>query len=397
MQLPGFNVYPILMGRHTEKEKNSSIEEFKCSRFLQKYYKDFQEQYGFDLFDQFVPASYFLRSGLQICTGIEEFDLKMPPVFKDLYGGMDGECKYVGPMFLTDEQGRVSSMSHGPKCEHQWLDEPFPHDQLKRYKEQGKKIIYVSFGTVAAGGLWDFFSTQRKMFGARSSGKEYCRPLWERIFEVLGGNDEYAVVMASMSEDPDALKGFDIPANFIVRRKCPQLEVLEVADAFITHGGFNSMVESISAHVPMLVLPYFADQFDNGKIVSKEGMGLDFSNPVLTCTTEVLRSNIERLLEDHDTFASNCQRLHKSLGEAGGLEKAYKCIEDYVKAFQGHHQLTRRSSMSILEDVRTKLKNLADDTSGGKTETSLGSSWEMVSRDELTDSFHTLNSFHFED
>ena len=157
------------------------------------------------------------------------------------------------------------------------------------------------------------------------------------------------------------------------------------------------MVESISAHVPMLVLPYFADQFDNGKIVSKEGMGLDFSNPVLTCTTEVLRSNIERLLEDHDTFASNCQRLHKSLGEAGGLEKAYKCIEDYVKAFQGHHQLTRRSSMSILEDVRTKLKNLADDTSGGKTETSLGSSWEMVSRDELTDSFHTLNSFHFED
>ena len=385
------------MGRHSEAEKENALKELKASKFLQKYFKQFEDQYGFDILDVFTPYTYYHRNGLQICTGIKEFDVEMPQIFKKLYQGMDEDCLYVGPMLLTEEQGRVSSMDGGIKCEHQWLDEPFPHDQLKRYKEQGKKIIYVSFGTVAAGGLWDFFSTQRKMFGARSSGKEYCRPLWERIFEVLGGNDEYAVVMASMSEDPDALKGFDIPANFIVRRKCPQLEVLEVADAFITHGGFNSMVESISAQVPMLVLPYFADQFDNGKIVSKEGMGLDFSNPVLTCTTEVLRSNIERLLEDHDTFASNCKRLHKSLGEAGGLEKAYKCIEDYVKAFQGHHQLTRRSSMSILEDVRTKLKNLADDTSGGKTETSLGSSWEMVSRDELTDSFHTLNSFHFED
>merc|ERR1711904_214779 len=88
----------------------------------------------------------------------------------------------------------------------------------------------------------------------------------------------------------------------------------------------------------------------NGKIVSKEGMGLDFSNPVLTCTTEVLRSNIERLLEDHDTFASNCKRLHKSLGEAGGLEKAYKCIEDYVASFKGHDR-------TVLEHDQFKKKD----------------------------------------
>ena len=86
----------------------------------------------------------------------------------------------------------------------------------------------------------------------------------------------------------------------------------------------------------MLVLPYFGDQFNNGAIVSREGVGLDHNNPVLTCTTEALKSDIERLLEDHDAFASNCKRLHESLKEAGGSEKAGKCIEDYVASFKGH-------------------------------------------------------------
>jgi len=334
--LPGFNVYPLLMGRHTEEEKDSAIEEMKTSKFLQKYYKQFEERYHFDAFDVFVPASYYLRNGLQICTAIKEFDLPMPRQFRKLYGGLDEDCVYVGPMLLTEKEGRLSSMDVGPKCEHQWIDEPFPHDQLKKYKEQGKKIIYVSFGTNAPGAFWNFYTTERKLIGARSIGKDFCHALWKRIFEVLGANDKYAVVLASMSQDPDALKGFDIPTNFIIRRRCPQLEVLEVADAFITHGGANSVIESISAHVPMLVLPYFGDQFDNGAIVSREGVGLDHNNPVLTCTTEALKSNIERLLEDHDAFASNCKRLHKSLEEAGGLDKAGKCIEDYVASFKGH-------------------------------------------------------------
>ena len=336
MQFPGFNVYPLLMGRHTEEEKDSAIEEIKASKFLQKYYKIIREEYNFNSLSLYAPLSPFLETGLQICTGIEEFDLEMPQVMKQIFGNMDKECKYVGPMLLTEKEGRISSIDGGSKCEHQWIDEPFPHDELKKYKDQGKKIIYVSFGTVGPGRNWDFFSTPRKRFGARSSGRDFCRPLWQRIFEAFGGNDKYVVVVATISQDPEALKGFKIPSNIIVRRSCPQLEVLKVADAFITHGGFNSMVESISAQVPMLVLPYFGDQFHNGAVVTREGMGLHHNNPVLTCTIEALRSNMETLLTDHDAFASNCKRLQKSLEKAGGSEKACRCIEDYVASFKGH-------------------------------------------------------------
>merc|ERR1711929_61700 len=85
--------------------------------------------------------------------------------------------------------------------------------------EQGKTIVYVSFGTVATNPhFWNYNPSPTKMFGAKSSGKVFCQAMWQRIFEAFGENDKYVVVMATVAEDPDALKGFEIPANFIVRR-----------------------------------------------------------------------------------------------------------------------------------------------------------------------------------
>ena len=282
----------------------------------------------------------------------------MPSAVQEIYGGMDAECKYVGPMLLSEEQGRVSSIPHGSKCERQWIDEPFPHDELEKYKRKGKKIVYASFGTVATGFFWDYSGPTSNMMGAKTSGKEFCRTMWERIFQAFGGNDKYVVVMATVSEDPDALEGFEIPANFIVRRKCPQLDVLKVADVFITHGGANSMMESISAHVPMLVLPWFSDQPDNARTVSKEKVGLHYLDPVADCSAQFLARDVERLLADRDTFVSNCKRLQKSLKEAGGAEKASKCIEDYVASFKGHQpELSKKRSLSELNsDVLQKCR-----------------------------------------
>merc|ERR1711959_371086 len=191
--------------------------------------------------------------------------------------------------------------------------------ELKKYKRKGKKkVIYVSFGTVATGLFWDMEAAPSNMLGAKRSGKEFCRTMWKRVFEAFGGNDKYVVVMATVTEDPDALEGFEIPANFIVRRRCPQLDVLKVADVFITHGGANSMMESVSAHVPMLVLPYFADQYENAEIVSRQGIGMHHSDPINAGTSHFLAMDVETLVMLRDRFAANCARLHKSLQDAGG-------------------------------------------------------------------------------
>merc|ERR1712176_683845 len=107
--------------------------------------------------------------------------------------------------------GRISVMKDGAvsESEKQWLDEPFPYDTLQDYKKQGKKIIYASFGTVATSDHFWNLSRTSQVFGASSSGKVFCRTLWERIFEAFGGKDKYAVVLATVAADLEALKGFE--------------------------------------------------------------------------------------------------------------------------------------------------------------------------------------------
>ena len=342
--LPSINHIGIFMGRKTDEEMLVTLEDYRNSTLLKRARDEFLQKYAFDIFEDAALVQPYLKNGLNICTGIKDFELDIPQVIKDNYEGYDNECVYVGPMLLTEEEGRVSKITDGPPPKHQWIDEPFPYDTLQKYKDQGKKIVYASFGTVAPSKfMWTWEGPPSKMFGAQSSGKEYCRTLWQRLFQVLGGKEDYIVVMASQSQDPDALQGFDIPTNFIIRRICPQLKVLEVADIFITHGGANSVMESISHNVPMLVLPFYADQFDNAKMVSQKGMGLHHHNALAECTSAVLEEDIARLMKDRASFVSVCERVHGNLKNAGGSEEASKHIEAYVNAFQGH-EMVRSSS-----------------------------------------------------
>ncbi|QTR04088.1 glycosyltransferase family 1 protein [Saccharothrix algeriensis] len=54
----------------------------------------------------------------------------------------------------------------------------------------------------------------------------------------------------------------------------PQPLLLRCAQLFITHGGYNSIRESVVAGVPMAVLPRFGDQFANADRVDALGLGL---------------------------------------------------------------------------------------------------------------------------
>ena len=51
------------------------------------------------------------------------------------------------------------------------------------------------------------------------------------------------IMSVGKSIDPESLE--DIPAHFTIRQSVPQLEVLEKADLFISHGGMNSTMEAM--------------------------------------------------------------------------------------------------------------------------------------------------------
>ncbi|XVF42285.1 hypothetical protein PTKIN_Ptkin01aG0348800 [Pterospermum kingtungense] len=110
-------------------------------------------------------------------------------------------------------------------------------------------VIYVAFGSFASLGT-----------------EQMCELAWA----LKGSNCCFLWVV----REPEMAK---LPINFIEETSekglvvtwCPQLEVLahESIGCFVTHCGFNSVLEALSLGVPMLAMPQWTDQATNAKHV----------------------------------------------------------------------------------------------------------------------------------
>ncbi|MGK8524949.1 glycosyltransferase [Nocardia asteroides] len=87
-----------------------------------------------------------------------------------------------------------------------------------------------------------------------------------------------------------------LPAHIHVLPYVPQSLVLANVDLFITHGGLNSMRDTITYGVPQLVLPFFADHPGNARRCEVLGTGIHL-DPMTVTAAEVLTA-CRRLLED---------------------------------------------------------------------------------------------------
>lgn len=117
-----------------------------------------------------------------------------------------------------------------------------------------------------------------------------------------------------------------IPANVIVRHYVPQLEVLQRAQLFITHGGMNSASEGLYYGVPLIVLPQSADQPIVARRVAEIGAGVHLNQEGLTA--EGLRETAERVIEDA-SIRKVCVEIGDSFRKAGGYRRAVEEILAY--------------------------------------------------------------------
>ena len=65
-----------------------------------------------------------------------------------------------------------------------------------------------------------------------------------------------------------------MPDHFIIRQHVPQLDVLEKAKLFVSHGGMNSTMEAMNAGVPLVVVPQMHEQEVTAKRVDELGLGV---------------------------------------------------------------------------------------------------------------------------
>jgi MGT family glycosyltransferase len=99
----------------------------------------------------------------------------------------------------------------------------------------------------------------------------------------------------------------------------PQPAILPEADLVITHGGNNTVTESIHFGKPMIVLPLFWDQYDNAQRVAECGFGVRL--PTYEFEDAQLHEAIDRLLAaESPGLGEASARLQASPGTAKAAE-----------------------------------------------------------------------------
>ena len=92
--------------------------------------------------------------------------------------------------------------------------------------------------------------------------------LMQRLIDTLGQTDYFVIV--SMGPQHNELR---LAPNMMGEEFLPQPAILPQVDAVITHGGNNTITESLHFGKPMVVLPLFWDQHDNAQRMHELGLG----------------------------------------------------------------------------------------------------------------------------
>ncbi|MEW6368350.1 MAG: glycosyltransferase [Acidobacteriota bacterium] len=192
---------------------------------------------------------------------------------------------YIGPCFA----GRGDEA--GP---------PFDTGQLLADRPR----VYVSMGTV--------FNRKPQAFA--------------RIIRAL--SDGSCQVVVSAGGAFSRLRKSAPPSHVLLYRSVPQIEVLKHVDVVVSHGGNNTVNETLAAGRPLLVLPVGGEQGDNASRVVALGAGLRAD--LARSTSEEIAAKVTRLLKE-DGFKQRALEIAAALARTDGPSTAARFLERLVE------------------------------------------------------------------
>ena len=170
-----------------------------------------------------------------------------------------------------------------------------------------KPVIYISLGTVIKGAA-DFFIK--------------CIQAFE--------NEDVTVIL-SVGKQFDICKLGTVPENFQIYQTVPQLSVLKQADVFITHGGMNSVSEALFYGVPMLVIPFMADQPNNARRIEELGLGKQLAYKAVSST--LLKQTVFEMVTDlklRERVVAMKKKMQNCHGNQGGVKYIMSYYEGII-------------------------------------------------------------------
>ncbi len=101
---------------------------------------------------------------------------------------------------------------------------------------------------------------------------------------------------------------------------------------FITHAGYNSILEGAESGVPMLFTPLFGDQPPNARRAERMGCGLSLNIKTEELTSEEIVQTV-RALTEQPKWAKNARKLAKELADqpASSSEQLSQTIDQLVR------------------------------------------------------------------
>ncbi|AKS32818.1 glycosyltransferase [Mycolicibacterium goodii] len=120
--------------------------------------------------------------------------------------------------------------------------------------------------------------------------------LMQRLVDVLGKTRHRFIV----SKGPQAER-ITLADNMIGAQMLPQTKVIPQVDLVISHGGNNTVTETLHFGKPLIVLPLFWDQYENAQRIDELGFGVRLDTYGFTDTE--LTDAVDRLLADTELRA----------------------------------------------------------------------------------------------
>ncbi|KAH0645734.1 hypothetical protein KY290_034541 [Solanum tuberosum] len=279
--------------------------EFKLSQLTDDLIRPADERNAFDeLLDQ-TRESEDRSYGI-----VHDTFYELEPTYAEYYQKMKKtKCWQIGSISyfsskLSPRKELISSADESISSVVEWLN-----------KQKHKSVLYVSFGSIVR------FPEEQLAEIAKALEASTVPFIW------VVKEDQ----SAKTTWLPESL--FDEKKGLIIKGWAPQLTILDhsAVGGFMTHCGWNSVLEAIIAGVPLVTWPVFAEQFYNEKLVEVMGLGvkvgaevhssdggIEISSPVLR--SEKIKEAIERLMESQKIRekAVSMSKMAKNAVEEGG-------------------------------------------------------------------------------
>jgi len=189
---------------------------------------------------------------------------------------------------------------------------PFPFEKL-----DGRPLIYASMGTL----------------------QNQIQQVFREIAEACEGVTAQLVISLGGGAKPEQIPL--LPGNPLVVEYAPQLELLSRAALTITHAGLNTVLESLSAGVPMVAIPVGNDQPGVAARVKWLGAGERLSFKRLRANR--LRTLVKKVLEE-ERYRVQARRLMLEIKRTDGVKRAADLV---AQVLHEQRPVLRAAAVSI--------------------------------------------------